>query len=333
MKNVLVIGATGAMGTYLVPILLAKGYTVTGVTLEDAVSDRENLTYVKANGHDIDFIRAELAKGYDGVVDFMSYPTTEMFEPFMDAYLSSVSHYIFLSTYRVYSYDTPIVETSPRVYDRERPDTFVDDREYCIYKAKEEDMLRASGKKNFSIVRPAITYSKRRFQLVTLEAEVVVRRMLEGKTLVLPEGVMEKQATMSWAGDVARMLDAVLFNEKAMGETYTVATAEHHTWREIAEIYRKIGGLDYVTVDNETFLQIWAEGYVYCRQQLNYDRMYDRIVDNTKILSLMGETQEDLMPLEEGLRRELAGVTLNDILDHPDTNARMDAYLASLAKS
>ena len=333
MKNVLVIGATGAMGTYLVPILLAKGYTVTGVTLEDAVSDRENLTYVKANGHDIDFIRAELAKGYDGVVDFMSYPTTEMFEPFMDAYLSSVSHYIFLSTYRVYSYDTPIVETSPRVYDRERPDTFVDDREYCIYKAKEEDMLRASGKKNFSIVRPAITYSKRRFQLVTLEAEVVVRRMLEGKTLVLPEGVMEKQATMSWAGDVARMLDAVLFNEKAMGETYTVATAEHHTWREIAEIYKKIGGLDYVTVDNETFLQIWAEGYVYCRQQLNYDRMYDRIVDNTKILSLMGETQEDLMPLEEGLRRELAGVTLNDILDHPDTNARMDAYLASLAKS
>ena len=332
MKKVLVIGATGAMGTYLVPILLAKGYAVTGVTLEDAVSDHENLTYVKANGHDIDFVRAELAKGYDGVVDFMSYPTTEMFEPFMEAYLSGTSHYIFLSTYRVYSYDTPILESSPRVYDRERPDTFVDYREYCIYKAKEEDMLRASGKKNFSIVRPAITYSKRRFQLVTLEAEVVVRRMLQGKTLILPEGVMEKQATMSWAGDVARMLDAVLFNEKAMGETYTVATAEHHTWREVAEMYKRIGGLDYITVDNETFLQIWAEGYVYCRQQLDYDRMYDRIVDNTKILELMGETQEDLMPLEEGLAKELAGVTLDDILDHPDVHKRMDDYLASIGK-
>ena len=58
--------------------------------------------------------------------------------------------------------------------------------------------------------------------------------------------------------------------------------------------------------------------------------MYNRVVDNTKILTLMGETQDDLMPLEEGLRRELAGVTLDDILDHPDANARMDEYLASL---
>ena len=43
MKKVLVIGATGCMGTHLVPLLLHKGYSVDGVTLDDVQSNNENL--------------------------------------------------------------------------------------------------------------------------------------------------------------------------------------------------------------------------------------------------------------------------------------------------
>ena len=188
-----------------------------------------------------------------------------------------------------------------------------------------------AGKKNFSIVRPSITFSKSRFQLTTLEASIVIYRMKTGKTVILPACAMDVEATMTWAGDTARMFAAVIGNEKAFGETYTFATAEHHPWREVAEIYAKLGGLKYITVSEEDYLELISpkkDGWQhYARQQLRYDRCFHRVVDNSKILSLMGETQEDLTPLAEGLRRELAGVTLDMIPEDPIINARMDGYL------
>lgn len=142
---------------------------------------------------------------------------------------------------------------------------------------------------------------------------------------------MDCQATMTWAGDVANMLCAILFHPDAYGETYTVSTAEHHTWREIAEMYRRIGGLNYITVPNEEYLKIFG-GSVYSKQQLEYDRCFNRVVDNTKILSLMGCTQADLMPLEEGLRLEFEALTeerLAKIGCNSKANETIDTYLGA----
>ena len=143
---------------------------------------------------------------------------------------------------------------------------------------------------------------------------------------------MDCEATMSWAGDVAKMLCAIILNPKTYGETYTVSTAEHHTWRQIAEMYNRIGGLQYITVTNEEYIDL-VGGSVYAKQQLEYDRCYHRIVDNTKILQLCGLSQAELMPLEEGLRMELAGLTeerLARIGCNTELNHRMDEYLEKL---
>ena len=208
------------------------------------------------------------------------------------------------------------------------------EKEYSIYKAEGEEVLRASGYHNYTIVRPAITYSTCRFQLTILEANAFLGRLLSGKQVILPEGAMEKEATMSWAGDVAKMFAAVLFDPRAMGEAYTFSTAEHHTWREVGEMYRRIlGGREFVTVPNEDFIALLG-GSVYTKQQLLYDRCFDRVVDNSKILALAGLKQEDLMPLEEGLRYELSHLTeerMQKIGIRPDLDAAMDAYLEAHA--
>lgn len=332
MKKVLVLGATGAMATYLVPMLLEEGMQVTGVSLDDVSSDHPNLEYVKANAMDIPFLKAELAKAYDAVVDFMVYNTKELFEEYYKLFLDNTEHYIFLSTYRIYAGEYPITEDSLRLLEAEKPEDFVSYKEYSIYKAEEEDMLRGSGYRNFTIVRPAITYSQCRFQLTTLEANVLIYRMLRGKTVVLPEEAMDKEATMSWAGDVAKMLVTILFNPRAFGETYTVSTSEHHTWREIAGIYERLGGLKYVTANKDDFLNIVGGG-VASKQQLEYDRFYNRIVDNSKILDLCGMRQTDLMPLEEGLRMEYEALTdekLAYIGCNEDVNRRMDEYIENM---
>ena len=288
-KRVLVLGATGAMAVYLIPELLAKGYSVVGVSLEDVQSDNENLTYIKADAFNMDFLKSQCEQKYDAIVDFMIYNSVALFERYYKLFLDNTEHYIFFSTYRVYAGETPITENSLRILDMERPDDFVTRSEYSIYKAE-----------------------------------------VEGKTVVLPEGAMKKQATMSWAGDVAKMLSALILNPAAYGETYTVSTAEHMTWEEVAKIYEEIGGLKYIAVDNQTYLDIIAKDNVYAKQQLYYDRCYDRIVDNSKILEISGLKQEDLMSLKEGLRREFENVTLEMVGCYTEANERMDKYLESI---
>lgn len=330
-KKVLIPGGTGAMGVYLVPELLKLGYEVDVISLDEVASNSPRLRYIKANAKDEVFISNMLKKGYDAVVDFMIYPTKEQYETFIPLYLKNTEHYIFLSTYRVYANEEhPIRETSPRLLDVSNDQTLLTSGDYCIYKAQSEEFLKASDCSNWTAIRPAITYSKRRFQLITMEYELVVRRMLEGKTLVLPWPAMDTEATMSWAGDVAKMIARLVLNNKAMREIYSVCTSEHHTWREIAEMYKQIGGLKYITVDTDTFLNIIAPDNLYARQQLIYDRYFDRIMDNSKILEIAGMKQSELMPLMEGLQKELRTFPKEDITwGNSEAYNRMDEYLAA----
>lgn len=328
MKNVLVIGGTGAMGVYLVPELLSLGYKVDVVASDSPVSDNPNLTYTKLNAKDFGIMSELVKKGYDAIVDFMVYPTKAEYEAFLPMYLKNTDHYFYLSTYRVYADEEhPIKETSPRLLDVSRDEILLSSGDYSIYKAEGEDYLKASPFNNWTIIRPAITYSKRRFQLVTLEMDTLIKRMLEGKTLLLPEEAMNVQATMSWGGDVGRMLARLVLNPVSYRETYSVCTSEHHTWGEIAEMYKKIGNLKYEWVDTQTFLDIIAWHPLFSKQQLIYDRLFNRIMDNSKILSATGMKQSELMPLEDGLKLEFSRLPKNFSLPDNAANIKMDKYL------
>ncbi|MBO5897709.1 MAG: NAD-dependent epimerase/dehydratase family protein [Clostridia bacterium] len=334
MKKVLLIGGTGAMGVYLVPELLACGYAVDVLSLDDIKSDTPNLRYFKGNARDKAFVQSVLDEGkYDGVVDFMIYNQHD-FPDWYEMFLDRTDHYIYLSSYRIYADEEhPIKETSPRLLEATTDEDFRASNDYAIYKAQGEDTLRASSYRNWTIIRPAITYSSRRFQLVTLEMEKTVRRALLGRTVVLPRGAKDKQATMTWAGDVAKMIACILFNEKAMRETYTVSTAEHHTWGEIADMYGELIGMKVMWVSAEDYIDTFGFGEsalrenVWVWRQLKYDRLFDRIVDNSKILALMGKTQDDLMSLYDGLKLEIDKLPRN--LFNPNSVESMDVWMRS----
>ena len=327
-KKALVLGGTGAMGVYLVPELASLGYEVRVVSLDSVVSDNPRIAYVKADAKSIDYLRELLKETFDVVVDFMLY-STEQFRERYGILLQHTDHYIFLSSYRVYDGSVvPITEgETPRLLDVSENGEFLSTDDYSLTKARQEDILQNSGYDNWTIVRPAITYSKYRFQLVTLEAPVVVARALKGLPVVLPGEALSVQATMSWAGDVAKMFSRLLLNPAAWRECFTLATAEHRTWGEIAEYYREIIGLKYVAADTMDYLNIINNAPL-ARYQLAYDRLFQRVVDNSKVLRVTGLKQADFMPLRRGLEKELSALPKDTVW--PDAGAvweRMDDYL------
>ena len=325
-RKVLLLGGTGAMGVYLVPELAARGYEVKVISLDDIVSDNQRVVYVKADGKDIEFLKELLKEKFDAIVDFMMYSGNQFNERY-ELFLENTGHYFYLSTYRVYDgVEIPITENSPRLLDNSKDQDFLATDDYSLFKARGEDVLRNSKYDNWTIVRPAITYSKRRFQLVTLEAPICVARALQGLPVVIPKAALRVQATMSWAGDVAKMFAGLILNPAAYCEAFTLATAEHRTWGEIAEYYKEIIGLEYLAADTEDYLEIMG-GTQGARYQLDYDRLFERIVDNSKVLRAAGMKQEDFMPLRLGLEKELSALPEN--LKWPDASSiweRMDAY-------
>ena len=332
LKKVLVLGASGAMGKYLVPKLAARGYQVDAVALDDYDFGCP-VNQIKAQAKDFAFRTQLLKNNYDGIIDFLTYPSSELVL-FLPELLESTEHYIYLSSYRVYDgCDIPITENSSRLLDSSRDVMLKNSDDYSIYKARGENILKSWKRKNWSIIRPAITYSLMRYQLVTLESGTTVARAKLGKTVVLPETAKNVNATMSWAGDVAEMIARLLFNEKALGETFTTSTSEYHTWGEIADYYKDICNLNAVWIAQEDFLKIAVtefERFPYTGSwQLIYDRLFDRIIDNSKVLEATGMQQENMMKLYDGLKYEVSRCP-DDFAEKSmsvSINIRMDEYL------
>ena len=129
---------------------------------------------------------------------------------------------------------------------------------------------------------------------------------------------------MSWAGDVAKLIADLMQNPRAMGEIYTVSTAEHHTWEEVLKLYTHLLGMQVKLVDLKTYEQVMGGPY-----QIRYDRMLDRVIDNSKVLAATGMRQDGFMPLSQGLEMELAQFRKNPVYPgyRPDKDARMDQVL------
>ncbi len=327
-ERVLVIGATGAMGSYLVPYLTELGYRVTAVSLDRQPPLNDRVECLQGNFFDPAFRDPILDRNYDGIVDFLSYGK-HPFADYMESFLSHTGHYVFLSSCRVYANEEiPVRETSPRLLDVSTDQALLASNDYCMHKARAEDLLWSTDSRHFSIVRPATILSRRCFKLVTLEEGNTVGRARRGKKAVLPIQAKEKPATLSWAGDVSREIALLLFKEEAKREAYNVCSAEHRTWGEIAGYYHEFCGLESVWVDKEDYLKILDPADEHgARYQLEYARLFDRITDNSKILKLTGLKQEDMKPMRQAIREMFEALPADAVIPENAIGERMDTYL------
>lgn len=295
--RVLVLGGTGAMGSHVCGMLAARGERVVCTTRRERALKR-SIEYAVGDAHDPAFLDVLLAQHWDALVDFMIW-TTPAFRERYESFLDATDQYIFVSSYRIYA-DSPVIrEDSPRLLDVIEDSEYLATDEYALSKARCEDMLFGSGRSNWTIVRPAITYdgAVSRLQLGVYEANVWLWRVTNGAPVPMPEEMLSKQATMSSGEDVAEMITRLVGNPVALGEAFTVSGSDHMTWGEVAEAYRSvIPSLEIAPCGLAEFER--AQGGVY---QIRYDRMFDRVVDNSKVLTATGMNADGLECMREGL--------------------------------
>ena len=156
--------------------------------------------------------------------------------------------------------------------------------EYALAKAREENLLSQSGKTNWVIVRPYITYSEIRLQLGVLEKEQWLYRAMNGRKIVFPKDIAEKMTTLTYGYDVACGIAAVAGKPAANGRAFHVTAAEAIRWSDVLGIYLDVlethlGTRPGVVMpDAAPNLKNPETQY-----QVRYDRWYDRKFDNTQI--------------------------------------------------
>jgi len=295
--KVLMLGGTGAMGVPLGKILLEKGYSIY-VTSRTPHNTDSKINYILGNAQDDVFFKETLALGWDVVIDFMAY-SSAMFENRLNDLLKSTDQYIFISSARVYSEsDTPITEETPRLLDVSNDEVYLRTDEYALSKARQENLLLNSGYKNWTVIRPSVTFSENRLQLGVLEKESWLYRALNGRSIVFSDDIADKLTAMTYGLDVANGIASITGDAKAFGKMFHITSEESMQWEQILNIYlkvleKKLGFRPKLVMTKK------SSNLKINKYQVIYSRYFNRRFDNSKIKQFIDV--DSFKKMEDGL--------------------------------
>lgn len=314
--RVLLLGGTGAMGAHLAKLLAASGVE-TVVTSRRSRSSEGTLRYVEGSATDMGFLQPLLDEKWDVIVDFMTYRSA-VFKERVALLLAATSQYVFLSSARVYAQSQqPLLESSPRLLDASADEEYLATDEYALSKAREENILRNCGSSNWTIIRPYITYSEIRLQLGVLEKEDWLYRALRGRTIVFSSDICTRLTTLTYGLNVAEGIYAILGKDVALGQAFHITAKDSIYWEDVLEIYLEelsnhLGHRPAVMLAGlEAFCQTHRN-----RDQVRYDRLFDRVFDNTAISGFLDT--ERFIGAEVGLRECIRSFLRAPVFDSID---------------
>lgn len=308
-KRVLLIAGGGTLGTYVAEELLSKGATVEIICPEEKKSHSERLIFHQSCVNE-ELLRSLFSKKhYDGIINFIHYEDVDEYKSIHPLLIENTDHLIFLSSYRVYAQNSePVTEDAPRLLEVIKDEHFLNNENYAVPKAKAENYLRSECKgQSWTIVRPVISFSQYRMDLLMYSGDRLLRAAENGDELLLPEFVRDYTAGLDWAGNSGKLIANLLFKPETIGEAYTIYSGQGHTWGEVAEIYKKLIGLKVRWCSEEEYLEFHTD--ISTNPSANwgywYDRRYNRIIDCSKALTVTGLSKDDFKSIEEGIKIEL----------------------------
>lgn len=307
-KRFLLIAGGGTLGTYVAKELLRLGGAVDVICPEEKHSDDPKLKFHQA------FVSPELLEQlfsethYDGIVSFIHYKDPKAYKEAYAQMRPYTDHIIFLSSYRVYAdSDQPITETSPRLYDVVKDRDFLETDNYAIPKSIVEDYLRTERKgEPWTIVRPVISFSARRLDLVLYSKTEILTAAETHTPLLLPETLKNYYAGLDWAGNSGKLIANLFLNPRAFGETFTIYSGHNATWGDVASAYSDLTGVENRWIPEEDYVRtLPLADSPHFRNMWYYDRIYNRKIDASKVLSVTGLQKNDFKSIREGIQTEL----------------------------
>jgi len=315
-KKVLLIAGGGTLGTYVYTELLKKDVCVDIICMEDKFSDDVRLTFYKAVATE-EYLKDFLSeRHYDAIVNFLHYTDAQDFKNIYPVFKSSCDQYVFLSSYRVYADSKePITEDSPRLYNTVFEKDYTEVDTYSIPNSLIEDFLNNECKGDgWTIVRPVISFSSRRLDLLLYSGRSLVRPALLGESVKLPSHVKDLYAGIDWAGNTGKIIANLLFKDDAIGEAFTIFSGQKMTWKDVADAYSNAIGLKVEWISEEEFYETQFKNYIPEHKMMwKYDRAYNRNIDASKVLKVTGLKKEDFSSVEDGIRKEFKIILDNRI--------------------
>ena len=310
-KRVLLIAGGGTLGTYVSEELLRLGAFVEVICPEEKVSAHEHLVFHQSMATEELLRELFSKKRYDGIVNFIHYKDVDDYKKIHPLLIQNTDHLIFLSSYRVYADEQhPITEEAPRLYDVVDDKVFLENEKYAVSKSKCEDYLRQECVgEPWTIVRPVISFSHKRLDLLLYSGKDVLEFAERGKEMILPSIVKNYAAGIDWAGNSGKLIANLLFKSDAKGEAFTVYSGHGLTWSEVAERYNMLTGVKIRWCDEDEYVCNTPKS-IEASWMWKYDRRFNREIDCSKILRVTGLSQNDFISVEEGIKRELEKIKI-----------------------
>ena len=341
MKKVLLIAGTGTLGGSAYPELMKLGYQVDIISLEDYKSVSPRLDFIKARA-DLPFLERIFAERgrYDAVVDFIHTPDIEALKPRMDLILAHTDQFVYLSSYRTYAdRESLVTESTPQWLDTTTDAKMLAEDDYAIPKARGERYLQSLGCRNWTIIRPIISFTHFRLDLVTVGAYALLYRTAAGKPVPLPVECRDKHCGVTWGGNTGLQIAHLIGKPAALGEVFTLGTDEGLTWGDVAGYYEELAGAKFEWIPAEDYLRIATSNAYMERQMIYTDRILDRRVDFSKVLRVTGLDPSRFMSCRDAIAHELAILSERpdlvkrfDVPLRHELDAKMDAYFAARRK-
>jgi nucleoside-diphosphate-sugar epimerase len=279
--KILVIGGTGQVATFLVPMLMEAGHEVV-IGSRGKRTSTHSAKVVYCDGNDVGTLTSLVNEGFDVIIDFpgTAYRVFEVFE-------ETASHIIACGSLWMFGY--------PRVVPT--PEQTQND---CVFESYARryseilEMIERSGKKKavFTAIMPPNICGPYKIPLDTMGGrDIEVHKSLQkGETVYMPDGP-EALIGPCDAEDIARVFYLAVENrDKAAGQIFNVGAKNSVTISEFVKIYSEIYGVE-IPVERvpwERYKEINPEVSAYwhfyahmvpditkARQLLKYEPRYD----------------------------------------------------------
>lgn len=279
--NVLVIGGTGIISTYVVKKCLSMGMEITVLNRGNkADSLPAGVSQLIGDiNNEIESKALLEGKHYDCVIQFVAF-TVDQVKRDVRLFQGKTNQYIFISSASAYQkpvQDYPITEQTPL----DNPYW-----EYSRNKAACETYLTQQKDLTTTIIRPSHTYNNQMIMVPVARwgyEYAHIKRLIEGLPIIIP-GDGTSLWTITHASDFANSFVYVIGNPNTYHQTYHITGEKYYTWEQLTHITASALGVkaNIVHIPSDFIIRHIPE----MEGPLLGDKTWSTIFDNSKIKSI-----------------------------------------------